>query len=51
MTRFIAGIAVAILAHMLGWPRIETALRAANEGAQRAYSAAETQLRASEAGK
>lgn len=49
MTRFIAGIAVACLAHLLGWPRIESAIRAANTHAQTAYHAAESELR--EAGK
>lgn len=51
MTRFIAGIAVACLAHLLGWPRIESAIRAANGHVQTAYHAAETQLRNAEAGK
>jgi hypothetical protein len=51
MTRFIAGIAVAVAVHLLGWPRIESALRAAGDGARRAYTAAETQLQASEVAK
>lgn len=45
MTRFIAGIAAAIVVHLIGWPRIETALKAANDGASRAYTAAESELR------
>ena len=51
MTRFIAGIAVTIAVHLLGWPRIEAAFKAVNAGAQRAYHTAETQLRESEVGK
>lgn len=51
MTRFIAGIAVAIVVHLIGWPRIESALKAANDGASRAYTAAESELRASKVGK
>lgn len=48
MTRFIAGIAVTIAVHLIGWPRIESAFRAAGAGAQRAYHTAEQELRASE---
>lgn len=51
MTRFIAGIAVTIAVHLIGWPRIESAFRAAGAGAQRAYHTAETELRSSEVGK
>ncbi len=51
MTRFIAGIAVAVIVHMLGWPRVEAAFKAVNAGAQKAYHSAETQLRNSEVGK
>lgn len=51
MLRFIAGIAVTIAVQLIGWPRIESAFDAANDGAKRAYHAAETQLRAVEAGK
>lgn len=51
MTRFIAGIAVTIAVHLLGWPRIESAFRAAGAGAQRAYHTAEAQLKASEGAK
>lgn len=51
MTRFIAGIAVTIAVQLLGWPRIESAFRSLNAGAQRAYHTAETQLKASEVGK
>jgi len=49
MTRFIAGIAVAVAVHLLGWPRIESAFRSLNAGAQHAYHTAESQLKASEA--
>ncbi len=41
MTRFIAGIAVTIAVQLLGWPRIESALRSVGAGAQTAYHAAE----------
>ena len=51
MTRFVLGVLATIAVHLLGWPRIETALKAANEGAARAYTAAEAELRASEVGK
>jgi len=51
MTRFIAGIAVTIAVQLIGWPRIESAIRAAGTGAQRAYHTAESELRASEVGK
>lgn len=46
MTRFIAGIAVAALVHVVGWPRIEAAFARAKDVTQRAYAAA-----ANEAGK
>lgn len=51
MTRFIAGIAVTIAVHLLGWPRIESAFRKVGAGAQSAYHTAETQLKASGVGK
>jgi hypothetical protein len=51
MTRFIAGIAAAVIVHLLGWPRIETALRVAGDGAASAYATVETQVRASKVGK
>jgi len=51
MTRFIAGILAVLLVQLLGWPRIESALRAAGDGASRAYTTVETQVRASEVGK
>lgn len=51
MTRFIAGIAVTIAVHLIGWPRIEATLRKVGAGAQSAYQTAEAQLRASEVGK
>lgn len=51
MTRFIAGIAVTIAVHLLGWPRIEATLRTVGDGAKRAYVAAEHEIRATEAGK
>lgn len=51
MTRFIAGIAAAVIVHLLGWPRIESALKAAGDGAEHAYTAVETQVRASKGGK
>lgn len=51
MTRFIAGIAAAIIVHLLGWPRIETALKAAGDAASRAYTTVEAEVRASKVGK
>jgi hypothetical protein len=51
MTRFIAGIAVTLLVQLLGWPRIEAAFKAAGQGAQTAYSAAESNLQTLEVGK
>lgn len=51
MTRFIAGILATLLVQLLGWPRIESAFKAAGNGAQSAYSAAETQLKSIEAAK
>lgn len=47
MTRFIAGIIATLLVQLIGWPRIEAAFKAAGQGAQTAYTAAETQLKAS----
>ncbi len=51
MTRFIAGIAVTLLVQLLGWPRIESAFKAAGNGAQSAYHTAETKLQTIEVGK
>lgn len=51
MTRFIAGIAATIIVHLVGWPRIESALKAAGDGAASAYVTVETQVRASKVGK
>lgn len=51
MLRFIAGIAVTIAVQLIGWPRIESAFRSANDGAKRAYVAAESELRAVEVSK
>ncbi len=51
MTRFIAGIALTLLVQLLGWPRIESAVRALGNGAQTAYSAAETKLQTLEVAK
>lgn len=51
MTRFIAGIAATLLVQLLGWPRIESAFRAAGAHTQAAYHTAEDKLRASEVGK
>lgn len=48
MTRFIAGIAVTIAVQLLGWPRIESTLRAAGAHTQAAYHTAQETLRASE---
>lgn len=51
MTRFIAGIAVTLIVQLLGWPRIESAFRSLGQGAQTAYSAAESKLQTVEVGK
>lgn len=51
MVRFIAGIAVTIAVQLLGWPRIESAFKAAGAHTQAAYHTAEETLRSTEAGK
>jgi hypothetical protein len=43
MTRFIAGVLCTVLVYLLGWDTITTALSRANQAAQSAYQAAETQ--------
>jgi hypothetical protein len=44
MTRFIAGIAVAVAVHLLGWPRIEAAFARAKDVTQRAYAVAASEV-------
>lgn len=51
MTRFIAGILATLLVQLLGWPRIESALRSAGAHTQAAYHTAEDKLRSAEVGK
>jgi hypothetical protein len=51
MTRFILGVLATVAVHLLGWPRIEAAFRAAGAHTQAAYTAAEKAVRESEVGK
>jgi len=51
MTRFILGAIAALLAHAIGWARIEHTARAIGDAARVAYVAAESELRSAEAGK
>lgn len=48
MLRFALGVVATLLVHLIGWPRIESAVRTANTAAQTAYHAAETHVRALE---
>jgi F0F1-type ATP synthase membrane subunit b/b' len=51
MTRFIAGILAVLLVQLLGWPRIESALRSAGAHTQAAYTAAEKAVQESKVSK
>lgn len=51
MLRFILGVIATIAVHLLGWPRIESAFRAAGAHTQAAYVAAEKAVREGEVGK
>jgi hypothetical protein len=51
MFRFLAGVAVTLAVQLLGWPRIESAFRAAGAHTQAAYHTAQETLRDTEVGK